>query len=652
MEVKLKSKQGMLGLKRNPDSRTKVPREVPDLISEDTEKLRAIFPQVFSEGKIDLERLRATLGDVVETRPERFTFSWAGKRNAIQILQMPTRATLVPIEKESVNFDASENLFIEGENLEVLKLLYKPYFGKVKMIYIDPPYNTGNDFVYSDNYADPLETYLKISRQKTAEGNLLTTNPETSGRFHSAWLSMMYPRMFLARQLLKDNGVIFVSIDDNEVADLRLIMNEIFGEENLLTELVWDLGTGTQAGHFTRSHEYIIAFAKNKAKLPNFSAKEGGAIVHGALKKISKANPASEIEFPVGMDFEGTNAVFKGELGDSEKEIIVNEKMVFENGKLKYPVKIKAGWAMRDQIVSWLAGKETFDSKSQKVTRFFFNKEGILWYEKERGTINPKTVISDVGSTKQGSSEVEALFGAKVMDFPKPVGLVKFLINTVCEKDDVILDFFAGSCGTAQAILELNREDEGSRRFVMVQLQESTHRDSTARNAGYLTVSDIGKERIRRVIKRFETSKQEEQSSEKLEDLGFKIFRLNESNYKPWKGVEEKTADNYAAEMEAHIDSLVNNWKKEDVIYEVAIKEGFELTCKIELDKNKTDNEIWRVTDRGNDRSFLVCLDEKISPSTIKALTLSSEDVFVCRDIAIDDTGAANLALQCTLKTI
>ncbi len=285
MEVKLKSKQGMLGLKRNPDSRTKVPREVPDLISEDTEKLRAIFPQVFSEGKIDLERLRATLGDVVETRPERFTFSWAGKRNAIQILQMPTRATLVPIEKESVNFDASENLFIEGENLEVLKLLYKPYFGKVKMIYIDPPYNTGNDFVYSDNYADPLETYLKISRQKTAEGNLLTTNPETSGRFHSAWLSMMYPRMFLARQLLKDNGVIFVSIDDNEVADLRLIMNEIFGEENLLTELVWDLGTGTQAGHFTRSHEYIIAFAKNKAKLPNFSAKEGGAIVHGALKK-------------------------------------------------------------------------------------------------------------------------------------------------------------------------------------------------------------------------------------------------------------------------------------------------------------------------------------------------------------------------------
>jgi adenine-specific DNA-methyltransferase len=254
MEVKLKSKQRMPGPKRNPDSHINVARDVPDLISEDIEKLRAVFPQVFSEGKVDLEKLRATLGDIVETRPERFTFSWAGKRNSIQILQMPTRATFVPVKEESIAFDASENLFIEGENLEVLKLLYEPYFGQVKMIYIDPPYNTGSDFVYSDNYADPLETYLKISGQKSAEGNLLTTNPETSGRFHSAWLSMMYPRLFLAKHLLKDEGVIFVSIDDNELANLRLIMNEIFGEENFLAELVWDLGTGTAAGHFTRAH--------------------------------------------------------------------------------------------------------------------------------------------------------------------------------------------------------------------------------------------------------------------------------------------------------------------------------------------------------------------------------------------------------------
>src|SRR2546430_994889 len=234
----------------------------PNILVEQTEQLKLIFPQVFSEGKVDFKKLRAALGDMVDTQPERYSFTWAGKRNATLLLQTPSYATLAPAEDESVNFVSTQNQFIEGDNLEVLKLLYKAYFGRVKMIYIDPPYNTGGDFVYPDNYADPLETYLIVSGQKSAEGNLVTSHPETAGRFHSAWLSMMYPRLFFSKTLLGDDGVVFVSIDDHEIADLRLIMNEIFGEENFIGIIVWQTATDNNATQIATEHEYIVCYAK------------------------------------------------------------------------------------------------------------------------------------------------------------------------------------------------------------------------------------------------------------------------------------------------------------------------------------------------------------------------------------------------------
>src|SRR6266566_2726050 len=238
----------------------------PNILVEQTEQLKRIFPQVFSEGKIDFKKLRAALGDVVDTQPERYSFSWAGKRNATLLLQTPSYATLAPAEDESVNFESTQNQFIEGDNLEVLKLLYKSYSGRVKMIYIDPPYNTGNDFVYPDNYADPLETYLEVTGQKDANGNLLTSNPETSGRYHSAWLSMMYPRLYIARQLLRDDGVIFVSIDDHEVHNLRLLMNEVFGEEAFVAEVsvVNNLKGRNDRKHIATAHEYLLIYAKSE----------------------------------------------------------------------------------------------------------------------------------------------------------------------------------------------------------------------------------------------------------------------------------------------------------------------------------------------------------------------------------------------------
>ena len=248
----------------------KVERLTPSVLDEQVEKLKKMFPEFFTDGKLDVPKLRELLGEAVEEEMERYRFSWAGKRNAINLLQIPTRSTLVPFREESVDFEVTGNIFIEGDNLEVLKLLYKPYFRTVKAIYIDPPYNTGGDFVYSDNYKDPLNTYLQLTGQKNEEGNTITNDVDKSGRYHSGWLSMMYPRLFLARQLLKDDGIIFVSIDDHEVYNLRMLMNEIFGEENMFQQVVWQrhAGGGNNAKHFAIDHEYILVYAKNKQHIP------------------------------------------------------------------------------------------------------------------------------------------------------------------------------------------------------------------------------------------------------------------------------------------------------------------------------------------------------------------------------------------------
>ncbi|HZD57161.1 MAG TPA: site-specific DNA-methyltransferase, partial [Anaerolineales bacterium] len=242
-----------------------IPVSTPALTSDRLQVLKDLIPEAFTEGKIHFEKLRATLGNLIDDSPERYSFTWAGKRDATRLLQTPTRATLIPCPEESIEFDSTQNIFIEGENLEVLKLLYKSYFGRVKMIYIDPPYNTGNDFIYPDDYADPLGKYLELTGQQDVEGNLLTSNPETSGRYHSAWLSMMYPRLFLARQLLREDGVIFISIDDHEVHNLRMLMNEIFGEENFIATVLWQkvYSPKSSARHFSEDHDYILVYAKN-----------------------------------------------------------------------------------------------------------------------------------------------------------------------------------------------------------------------------------------------------------------------------------------------------------------------------------------------------------------------------------------------------
>lgn len=623
--------------------RERVVREVPDFADDGIKKLRGVFPHVFNEGKIDFDRLRATLGDSIDKSPDRFTFSWAGKRNAIQILQMPTRSTLIPAEKESMDFDATRNLFIEGENLEVLKLLYKPYFGKVRMIYIDPPYNTGSDFVYQDNYADPLESYLRLTGQKSAEGNLLTSNPETSGRFHSTWLSMMYPRLFLARQLLQDEGVIFVTIDDNEAANLRLLMNEIFGEENFVASVTWQkkVSPSNDAKWFSSDFDYVFVYAKSKQLWRPYRLKRTKE------QEEYYKNPDNDPRGPWNSATytcnkskeERPNLYYPVTNPNTGKEVWPKETAVWKYSRGQHEEHVKAN------LIYW--GK---DGMSEAPRFKLFLSEG--------GDIVPRTVWSydDVGHTQEATGEFQDIMPEGGFDTPKPTRLIRRMLELTTKPEEegpIILDFFAGSCSTAQAVLEANFEDGGSRRCIMVQLPEPLDaKESRALKAGLRTIADVGKERIRRIGKRLSDETKGKLPRGKPLDVGFKVFKLAESNYKPWKGVEDKAPGKYAAEMEAYLDPLVQGWKEKDVIYEVAIKEGYSLNSKIEPERRYQENTIWRVTDSENQQSFLICLDVKLKSSTMKNLEVSKNQMFVCRDTAIDDTAAANLALTCRLKTI
>lgn len=514
----------------------KMRMESVDMTAQNIEKIGAIFPNCITEtvdenGKpkkaINFELLKQMLsGDVLEG-DEAYEFTWVGKKAAIVEAHKPIRKTLRPCVDESKDWDTTENLYIEGDNLEVLKLLQESYLGKVKMIYIDPPYNTGHDFVYPDSFIIDNEDYANGTGYFDEDGNVnfKRENSEMEGRYHSDWCSMIYSRLILSRNLLCDDGIIFISIDDYEIDNLLKISKEVFGVDNLVATLIWDLGTGTTAGHFTRGHEYIVCFAKNKGLLPNFkNFNTGERIAHGALKKISYKNPAVEIIFPKGFEYEGADAVFTGELGESEKEYILSDEMRFKDGKLVSPVKMKAGFAMRNQIEDYIAGKEVYDTKGQKLIRFYFNSKGILFYEKEKSVVNPRTVLTGIANTKNGSSELQKIFGDKYFDFPKPTELLKYLVQLTAVEDSIVLDFFSGSASMAEAVMKLNAADGGKRKYIMVQLAEATDENSEAYKAGYKTICEIGKERIRRAGEKIKS-----ETGANI-DYGFRVLKLDDTN--------------------------------------------------------------------------------------------------------------------------
>ena len=562
-------------------------------------QLKEILPEAFTENKIDWEKLKAALGDDIEFKNERYVLNWAGKSDAFRALQSPSTDTLVPCKEESINFDTTGNLFIEGENLEVLKVLQKAYFGKIKMIYIDPPYNTGNDtFIYPDRFSESKEEYLGRIGDKDETGlmtreGLFRKNSKDSGHYHSNWLSMMYPRLFLARNLLRDDGVIFVSIDDNEVHNLRLLMNEVFGEENFVEQIIWKktYGGGSKVKHIVGLHEYVLCFAKYKELVPIIDL---------------PPNPETR-KYYTGKDE-------KFDIRGPYRTQPLATTSMDERPNLRFPIIWENEEIWPEKQWQW---------SQEKVNRALKNNELIISKQSGKWSVRYKQYLYDETGeerssklfsilegpfTQIGTQEIKDLLGeGEILAFPKPSDFIKNLISiTWGEKESIILDFFAGSCTTAHAVLALNKEDSGNRKFICVQLPEKCDESSEAFKAGYKTIAEIGKERIRRVIKNI----QEEQDG-KLDlegngdrDLGFKVFKLKESNFKIWRSNIE-TEEELIAQMQRHLEPLDENAKTEDVLYELLIKSGVPLTAKVK-EKNGyvlvNDNEIALMLEKADDK--------------------------------------------------
>ncbi len=540
-------------------------------------QLKEILPEVFSEGRIDTDKLKIALGEQFFIKDEHYELSWAGKTEAYKVLQQPTTATLAPVESESVNFDTTENIFIEGENLEVLKILQKSYFGKIKMIYIDPPYNTGNDsFIYPDKFSESKDEYLKRIGTKDEEGYLtkdgfFRKNSKDNGHYHSNWLSMMYPRLYLARNLLRDDGVIFVSIDDNEVHNLRAVMNEIFGEENFVGEFIWNKKSGRQndARFVSKNHEYVLCYCRSEeifdlnllprtdernSEFENIDNDPRGEWIHRPLHaKSGKESSLYDITFPNGITWRPPKGTYPRFSKERLMELY-NEKRL------------------------WF-GKE--GTNVPRYKRFLTEvKDGII--------TNTLLFAKEVGNTQLAKEDYRKIMPDVNFDNPKPIMLLKYILNIGSDSNDVVLDFFSGSGTTAQAVLELNKEDGGNRKFICVQLPEKTDEDSEAYKAGYKTIADIGKERIRRVIHNIQKEKEDkpELFNDKKIDLGFKAFKLKHSNFKLWRGDIIENEDDLKTQMDAFENPKMEGAKEFNILYELMLKTGCTLSDKVETKEN------------------------------------------------------------------
>ena len=554
-----------------------------DITEERLNKLKEILPDAFTEGKIDWEKLKATLGEDIEFKNERYVLNWAGKSDAFRVLQSSTTATLVPCEEESVDFDDTENIFIEGENLEVLKVLQKSYFGKIKMIYIDPPYNTGNDsFIYPDKFSETKEEYLSRIGDKDETGymtreGLYRKNSKDSGHYHSNWLSMMYPRLFMARNLLREDGVIFVSIDDNEVHNLRLLMNEIFGEENFIAIFPWRKRTAKSDVPFgvSQDYEWIIGYTREKY--------DAGREID---RKYYKSDDFSE----------------RWRLSDLTTQRSKEERpnsyfdLINPRDNNKYPANPKRVWGVtKDTVNDYLKrnkivfpGDYSFlniTKPAYRVFEFEDKKKNIAKFGSEEARTPISTMLPvTIGRTEDGTKEIDGLFDTKIFPFPKPSSLIKHFINADYSKEGIILDFFAGSSTTAHAVLDINKQDNGNRKFIMVQLPEKCDEKSEAYNAGYENIAEIGKERIRRVIRNIKEDKQTKLDVDDTtvkQDLGFKVFKLQESNFKIWRS-DVKTEEELFKQLTLHTDPVDENAKLENILYELLLKSGVSLTARIE----------------------------------------------------------------------
>jgi adenine-specific DNA-methyltransferase len=557
--------------------------KTPDIAEENIDKLKQLFPEVFTEGKIDFGKLQQVLGEYVEDSNERYNFTWNGKGRALRLSQTPSLGTLRPCKEESKDWDTTQNLYIEGDNLEVLKLLQKSYHSKVKLMYCDPPYNTGKDFVYKDDFHDSLENYKRITGQVDSEGNRISTNTEASGRYHTDWLNMMYPRLRLARNLLTDDGAIFISIDDNEVDNLKKICNEVFGEDNFVMQVTWRrTDNQPNIGKFARVKEYIVCYCKDALSLS-----------FGKLPLTEKAKNEYRYE---------------DEKGKFRRAILLDKT----RGRHTYPVTTKGGNTL---MGPWMIKEEDLKKLDEEGGIYWTSggdeqPYGKIYLSESKGQIPNDFWGIEFGTNQRASLEVEALFEKRLFDFPKPVSLLKTLLSIGSEKDSIILDFFSGSSTTAHAVMQLNAEDGGNRKFIMVQLPEPTDEKDEAYKAGYMNICEIGKERIRRAGEKIKEENKDKENIANL-DIGFKVLKLDTSNIRKW----QPDYDNLEQSLLDYVDNYMEGRTELDVVYEIMLKYGLDLTYPVDgftIQQKKVYSIGFGM--------LMICLDNEITTEVAKGI--------------------------------
>ena len=577
--------------------------------------LQSLMPEVFDEGRIDWEKLQAALGEDINFSNERYVLNWAGKSEAFRVMQQPSSATLVPCREESVDFDNTQNVFIEG----VLKVLQKSYFGKVKMIYIDPPYNTGNDsFIYPDRFSETKEEYLRRVGDKDEAGymtheGMFRRNSKENGQYHSNWLNMMMPRLYLAKSLLREDGVIFISIDDNEAHNLRLLMNEVFGEENFVAMMPWRKRTAKSDVPFgvSQDYEWIVCFAKTEGF---------NACIEKDTRKYYETDDFPNRPWRIHDMTTQRSAVERPNCYFT----IVNPK----NGET-FPANPNRVWANNEETFKEYYSKNRiifpgdydFLNISKPVLRYW-KEDDILKVGEKFGKVAVSTKLPDsVGMSLDGTKEMTGLFETKVFSYPKPVGLLSYIVKIVTEKDDIILDFFAGSGTTAHAVMQMNKEDGGHRKFICVQLPEPCDEKSEAYKAGYKTIAEIAKERIRRAGVKIREEVEKDPDSCHMPDLGFKVFKLTESNFKQWREIKGSDKDAWEQQLFDFIDPVADNAVIDNMVCELLLKNGKDLNSAVVL-KNRyytvNGNELIFLLDSASQEIINDVLNEK--PNKVIAL--------------------------------
>lgn len=589
-------------------------------------QLRELFPEVFIEGgKIDFDRLTLTLGESVDVGKERYGMNWPGKAECFRTIQEPSVATLLPARNESINFDETENIFIEGDNLEVLKLLQKSYFGKIKMIYIDPPYNTGNDFIYPDKYTESLDTYLRYTGQIDSEGRKYSTNAETDGRFHSRWMNMMYPRLFLARNLLASDGVMFASIGEQEASNLQKICDEVFGEENRVSIIARVAKTASDMGSFfAPSIDFVLCYAKDKNRLNPFKDEVDESLYKkvelvGNRKGERYRDDVALYQSSLTLE-RSRNARYYVDCPDGSKCIPP------ENKRWRVVEETFLSLKEKGQIVFKETKKSPLLDEGGKQSKWNIYTKSYLNDRLAEGTL-PRNYLDEFINRK--GADLIKKYGID-FEFSKPVELMEYFLDIISLKqNDIVLDFFAGSASTAHSVMNKNLRSELDLKYIMVQLPEPMAETAAAQNKELKTVADIGKERIRRVLKELEKDEAEklQMESKQRQDNGFKVFKLQSSCFTLWNPLAVKGEQEITKQLEMNINHIVSGRSQEEILYELLLKSGFSLSTSFQQ-IHVAQKLVFSVAAG----ALLICLDENLNSQVITEMAAMTPERVICLD--------------------